>query len=325
MRRVGPIRARYSQAHAVFLPVDASPTWHDVEDVRAPLRTTSRAQPPTARRRGRRSRRVGLSRWRDRGPGGASCSPATCTSTRRRSSTSSTATGFAGRTAGAPTRSPRATRSSSRPTGGRTPCRRPESSCWPSPPAPPPRLTYLPRAKAMWAGPRWLPPGGDHPFAAEAELGPLELGEVVDPARRAPVVDRAASTDVEAMPIAHGDRDEVRTRPRAARRARARSGLRAHRDRPGRARAPAALPHRRGGAVRRARAATARCCLGDDGAPGPRGLVVARPAGTGVAHSFRRRRRQGLSCSRYGQRDPADAVLLSRGRRSCGVRRRWAG
>src|SRR6187200_286226 len=33
-------------------------------------------------------------------------------------------------------------------------------------------LTWLPRAGAMWAGPRWLPLDGPHPFAAEAAAGP---------------------------------------------------------------------------------------------------------------------------------------------------------
>jgi uncharacterized cupin superfamily protein len=34
-------------------------------------------------------------------------------------------------------------------------------------------ITYLPRTKEFWLGPRWT--GGKHPFAADAELGPLEL------------------------------------------------------------------------------------------------------------------------------------------------------
>ena len=36
-------------------------------------------------------------------------------------------------------------------------------------------ITYLPRTKEFWLGPRWT--GGKHPFAADAELGPLELPE----------------------------------------------------------------------------------------------------------------------------------------------------
>jgi uncharacterized cupin superfamily protein len=38
-------------------------------------------------------------------------------------------------------------------------------------------ITYLPRTKQFWLGPRWSPADTSHPFAADAELGPLELPE----------------------------------------------------------------------------------------------------------------------------------------------------
>src|SRR6266508_1408430 len=38
-------------------------------------------------------------------------------------------------------------------------------------------ITYLPRAKQFWLGPRWSPADAKHPFAADAELGPLDLPE----------------------------------------------------------------------------------------------------------------------------------------------------
>ncbi len=38
-------------------------------------------------------------------------------------------------------------------------------------------ITYLPRAKQFWLGPRWSPADAKHPFAADAELGPLALPE----------------------------------------------------------------------------------------------------------------------------------------------------
>ncbi len=34
-------------------------------------------------------------------------------------------------------------------------------------------ITYLPRAKVMWCGPRWVPVDAPHPFVAEAEAGVL--------------------------------------------------------------------------------------------------------------------------------------------------------
>ncbi|UGS35009.1 cupin domain-containing protein [Capillimicrobium parvum] len=170
------------------------------------------------------------------------------------------------------------------------------------------RLTYLPRSKTMWAGPTWLPLDGGHPFDAEAELGPLELGEVVDPADERPswIV---GLTEVEAMPIAHGDRDEVRTDLGSAAGSRL-SGLRHIAIAPD---AEGAPPHCHtaeeelfvvldgDGTLR----------LGDQEHPVRAGSIVARPAGTGVAHSFRAGG-QGLTLLAYGQRDPRDAVFFPR-------------
>jgi uncharacterized cupin superfamily protein len=36
-------------------------------------------------------------------------------------------------------------------------------------------ITYLPRTRQFWLGPRWSPADSRHPFAADAELGPLEV------------------------------------------------------------------------------------------------------------------------------------------------------
>ena len=38
-------------------------------------------------------------------------------------------------------------------------------------------LTWLPRAKQFWVGPRWSPADMPPPFAADAQLGPLEIPE----------------------------------------------------------------------------------------------------------------------------------------------------
>ena len=38
-------------------------------------------------------------------------------------------------------------------------------------------ITYLPRAKQFWLGPVWSPADSAHPYAADAELGPLQLPE----------------------------------------------------------------------------------------------------------------------------------------------------
>ena len=47
------------------------------------------------------------------------------------------------------------------------------------------------------------------------------------------------------------------------------------------------------------------------------GSIVARPAGTGVAHTLPAPARQGLTLLAYGQRDPRDAVFYPRSS-SCG-------
>jgi uncharacterized cupin superfamily protein len=41
-------------------------------------------------------------------------------------------------------------------------------------------LTWLPRAKQFWVGPRWSPAEMPPPFAADAELGPLEVPELTE-------------------------------------------------------------------------------------------------------------------------------------------------
>jgi len=36
-------------------------------------------------------------------------------------------------------------------------------------------ITYLPRTKSFWLGPRWSPADGKHPFAADVDAGPLDI------------------------------------------------------------------------------------------------------------------------------------------------------
>ncbi len=57
-------------------------------------------------------------------------------------------------------------------------------------------LTYLPRAGAMWAGPRWIPPDGPSPFALEVAAGPLELPDPAAAAERPDTIARV--TDIAA-------------------------------------------------------------------------------------------------------------------------------
>lgn len=41
-------------------------------------------------------------------------------------------------------------------------------------------ITYLPRTRQFWLGPRWSPADGPHPFQADAEAGPLEVPAASD-------------------------------------------------------------------------------------------------------------------------------------------------
>jgi len=58
-------------------------------------------------------------------------------------------------------------------------------------------ITYLPRTQQFWLGPVWSPAGSAHPFAADAELGPLELPE---PTRQRPPTIRSLAE----LPLAVG-------------------------------------------------------------------------------------------------------------------------
>jgi uncharacterized cupin superfamily protein len=56
-------------------------------------------------------------------------------------------------------------------------------------------ITYLPRTGQFWLGPRWTPADTPHPFAADAELGPLELPEPT--AERPPTIRNLADLPLE--------------------------------------------------------------------------------------------------------------------------------
>jgi len=169
-------------------------------------------------------------------------------------------------------------------------------------------LTWLPRSNTMWAGPRWLPLDVDHPFQAEAALGPIALPDPVDPAEERPSW-LVALTDVEGMPRKRGATDLTRTDLGRAGGSRI-SGLAHIVIAPG---AEGSPPHCHSaeeelfyvldgdGELR----------LGEQAFPVRAGSVVARPPGTGVAHGFRAGD-GGLTLLAYGQRKPEDAAFYPR-------------
>jgi uncharacterized cupin superfamily protein len=144
-------------------------------------------------------------------------------------------------------------------------------------------LTWLPRAGTFWAGPHWIPHDGPRPFDAEAAAGPLELPQPEPASARPPTIGR-----LEDMPDKPWGQGSVRAVRHVVGKAlgSVRSGLQETRVAPGMLSAP---PHchsseeelfvvLEGGGI---------VVLGDDEHPVGPGSLVARPAGSRVAHSFR--------------------------------------
>jgi uncharacterized cupin superfamily protein len=157
-------------------------------------------------------------------------------------------------------------------------------------------ITYLPRARVMWCGPRWVPLDAPHPFRAEALAGVLE---------------RPDPTDRPANVIALADLD-AGTHPGAAVRALGRAGgaVRAGLNHvtlnPGAAGAPLHC-HALEEELFVVLAGSGTVTLGDERHPLRTGDVVARPPSTGVAHQLQAGD-QGLTYLAYGTREPGDSV-----------------
>ena len=172
----------------------------------------------------------------------------------------------------------------------------------------------LPRAGVSWLGPTWVLEGepDDHPWKREAAAGPPSVGELAErPARIVNVADvkpEAREGDTVAR--------EVRDLGRAA--GSIKTGLRVFDVRPGKLLNPPHChsaeeeifvildgdgtlelwPHTRSGGEHEQHAVR-------------RGSVVARPAGTGRAHTFRAGA-DGLRLLAYGTRDPRDVTYYPR-------------
>jgi uncharacterized cupin superfamily protein len=164
-------------------------------------------------------------------------------------------------------------------------------------------ITYLPRAKTMWCGARWVPLDGPHPFRAEGQAGPLERPE---PGERAANVVALEAVDLEAWPGAQ-------TRRLGQAGGAVKAGLNHVRLDPGAGGAPLhchALEEELfyvldGAGVLR---------LGDDQHPLSAGDVIARPPATAVAHRLAAGD-AGLTYLVYGTRVPGDSVYYpERGR-----------
>ena len=171
-------------------------------------------------------------------------------------------------------------------------------------------VTWLPRAGVAWLGETWAPVGveSDHPWAREAAAGPADIGESAP--RPSTIVNIAGVEPVERDGATVGRR--VRNLGRAA--GSSRTGLRLADVLPGKLNAP---PH-----CHSAEEEIFVVLEGDghlllweeDGVsehPVRAGSVVARPAGTGVAHAFRAGERE-MTVLMYGTRDPNDICYYPR-------------
>jgi uncharacterized cupin superfamily protein len=165
---------------------------------------------------------------------------------------------------------------------------------------------HLPRAGVAWLSDygTWTEVGGPHPFDREAAVGPPELGA---PSER-------PATIVVAADIAGETREGAtvaRTRTDLARAAGSvKTGLKRYDVPAGKLAVP---PHCHSAEeeVFVVLDGEGALLLGDDEHAVRRGHVVARPAGTGIAHAFRAGD-AGLSFLAYGTREPNDICFYPR-------------
>ena len=174
--------------------------------------------------------------------------------------------------------------------------------------------TLLPRAGVSWLGPTWVLEGAadDHPWKREAALGPPEVGELSERPSRIVNVADVEPEERSGATVSREARDLGRTAGSL------KTGIRFLEVRPAKLANP---PH--------AHSVEEEIFVVLDGAgelelwPHPRfggelerhpvraGSVVARPAGTGRAHTFAAGP-DGLSLLAYGTRDPSDVTFYPR-------------
>jgi uncharacterized cupin superfamily protein len=157
-------------------------------------------------------------------------------------------------------------------------------------------LSFLPRAGVMWAGPRWVPLDGPHPFKAEALAGPLERPR---PGPRPANV--AALHDVDTGPFPGV---EVRALGEAA--GAVKAGLNHATLPPGGSGSPPHV-HSLEEELFYVLAGSGTLRLGISKYALTACDIIARPPATAVAHSITAGN-EGITYLAYGTREPGDAV-----------------
>ena len=171
-------------------------------------------------------------------------------------------------------------------------------------------ITWLPRAGVAWLGETWAPVGAedDHPWTREAAAGPPEVGETSD--RPANIVNVADVEPVARDGVTVGRRVRYLAREAGAQR----TGLRHAEVYPGRLSNPPHCHSLEDEIFVVLEGEGDLLLWENDGVteePVRPGAVVARPAGTGVAHAFRAGE-GGLTVLMYGAREPGEICFYPR-------------
>jgi uncharacterized cupin superfamily protein len=166
-------------------------------------------------------------------------------------------------------------------------------------------LTWLPRARVMWAGAHWLPVNAPHPFAAEVQAGSLAVPAT--DRRRPPTIVSLADVDEQRIdqPGFTATRRDLGTAAGSVR-----SGLRRATLDPGMLSAPPHL-HTMEEEILVVLEGEGTVLLGEDEEPVGPGSVVARPPDGKIAHALRAGA-DPMTYLAYGTRVPGDVVFYPR-------------